>query len=449
MVLLQWQPVADVLVNQAQWLDDGATVVVGGWQQWPDQCAVLIYGAEDAGAQLCPDVVSPHFAVAPTGRRIAYWRRVAMEQGAAAELSVLDLAGPVISTLGAPRSINAGMHLAWLSDQQILFTFQRDETRTGTLFVADLRGGAPVEVMRREDGVWQALNQMPGPTAASEFLTAAGLLRDHVCLMSSGQVQITPLEPLGGIEPSSFDMDAEGQLIFNKSASEGAIIDQDVSSFCVSPDERAVIYTKAHKLMTASVEECVPRCVKSMPDAHFALSGCSWSPATSNVCVWGKAGNSGRLWYGLLGTEQITGRFEFDADSQVAVGSRLWIAKRFQLDERGGVVEPDWPTLKALFVVTRVLRGTNKVIAEAKSAGSEGGVVLRMTGSENPPRLEDSGAHIRIGVSTQPATEWLQSFRAKPLSDLAAWLQDTSEVGDPLTISVERRVLLPMGPQPQ
>jgi len=448
-VLLQWQPAADLLVNQAQWLDDGATVVVGGWQQWPDQRAVVICGADSAGAQLCPDAVSQHFAVAPHGRRIAYWRRVPMEQGAAAELSVLDLAGPVISTLGAPRSINAGMHLAWLSDQQILFSFQRDETRTGTLFVADLRGGAPVEVMRREGGVWQALNQMPGPTAISEFVTAAGLLRHHVCLMSSGQVQITPLEPLGGTEPLSFDMDAEGQLIFNRSATEGVIVDQGITSFCVSPDRRAVIYTKPHKLMAASVEEYTPRCLKNMADAGFALSGCSWSPTTSNLCVWGKAGTSGRLWYGLLGTERITGRFEFDADSQVAAGSRLWIAKRFQLDEAGDVVEPDWPTLKALFVVTRVLRGTNKIVAEAKNAGSEGGVVLRMTGSENPPRLEDSDAHIRIGVSTQPATQWLQSFRAKPLPDLAAWLQDSSELGVPLTINVERQVLLPVGPQPQ
>ncbi len=448
MVLLQWQPAVDLLVNQAQWLEDGTTVVAGGWQQWPNQCAVVIYGSGDAAARLCPEAASPHFAVAPHGPRIAYWRKVTMEQGAAAELSVLDLAGPVISTLGAPRSINPAMHLAWLSDQQILFSFQRDETSSGALFVGDLRGGAPVEVLRREGGTWQALKQMPGRSVIAEFLTAGGLLRHHIWLMSSGQVQITPLQPLAAAEPLSFDLDAEGQLIFNQSATEGVIVDRGVTSFCVSPDQRAAIYTKPHKLMAVSVEEVTPRCLRNTP-AAFALRGCSWSPATSNICVWGKAGASGRLWYALLGTEHVTGRFEFEVGSQVAAGCRLWVAKRFQLDGTGAVVEPDWPTLKALFVVTRVLRGTDKIVAEAASVGSQAGVVLRMTGSEDPPHLEDSGAHVRIGVSTEPATEWLQSFRAKPLPDLAAWLQDTSDVGHPLSITVERRVLLPIGPQPQ
>ena len=450
LILLEWRPVTDIVVEKAEWLADGTRVAVGGWTRWPDQCAVGVYPVGDGTMQLCPGAASPHFAVSPDGVKVAYWREVPVEAGSAAELSVLDVSGPVISTLGAPRSKNAGMHLGWLSDQQILFTFQRSDYRSGALFIADLRGGAPIELLRKDDGVWQGLRPVMGPAIIAEFLSETGVTRYHVSLTPSGQPSVTPANPSQiATEPASFELEQNGQLVYNKSAAEGVIVDKGVGGLCMSPDRSAVLYTKGRDLMAAGSGEPRGRQLKHLEDGAYALAGCSWSPGTSSICAWGKAGNTGKLWYGVLGTETVTCRFEFGPQSGISPGNKLWVAARFYLDEKGDVREPDWTTLKGAFVVTRVLRGTDRVIVEAESLGSQTGIVARMTGSDNPPEAKSSASHIRIGVNAQQPAQWMYSFVAEVLPDRAGWLENSTEVGKPLTIAVTRQVLMPLGPQPQ
>ena len=448
LVLLEWREAADMVVQEARWFGDNTTLALGGWQRYPDEAAVAIYPGPSGQLHVCPEAVSPRCAVSLDGQRLAYWRRVPMEQGAAAELSVLDVSGPLISTVGAPRRINSAMHLAWLSDFLILFTFQRDDVVGGTLFVSDLRGGAPVELLMVETGFWHSLRNTAAHDVIAEVSTGLGPALHKVTATPSGPIQVTQIGGPSSVEPASFELDREGRLIYNQSAAEGLIIDHGVTAFALSPDRHAIIYTKPHQIMAIAAGNDQPRCVKRLPQNSPSLVGCSWSPGTSNICVWGKRGDTGKLWYGLLGTERVTGRFRFPADAEVRAGSRIWVATRFYLDEGGKVKEPDWKTLKACFVVTRVLRGTDRIIAEADNAGDEGGVVARLAGSENPPHMEDSGTHIRIGTGAQPPTQWMQSFSAAPVGELGAWLQDTPHVGDLLSIGVRRDVLLPIGPQP-
>ncbi len=448
LVLLEWREAADMLVQEASWFGDNTTLALGGWQRYPDTAAVAIYPGASGQLHVCPDAVSPRCAVSLDGRRLAYWRRVPMESGAAAELSVLDVSGPLISTVGAPRSINSAMHLAWLSDFLILFTFQRDDVVGGTLFVSDLRGGAPVQLLKLDTGFWHSLRSTPGHDAIAEVATGLGPILYKITATPAGPIQVVQITRPPAGESASFELDREGQLIYNQSATEGLIIDRGVTAFSHSPDRQAIIYTKPHQLMAMAVGKDRPRCVKRLPQNSPSLIGCSWSPGASNICVWGKRGDAGKLWYALLGTERVTGRFRFPADADIAVGRRIWVATRFYLDEAGNVKEPDWKTLKACFVVRRVLRGTDRIIAEADNDGDESGVVARLAGSDNPPHLEDSGAHIRIGTGPEAPTQWMQSFRAAPVGELGAWLQDTTHVGDLLSIGVRRDVLLPIGPAP-
>ena len=73
--------------------------------------------------------------------------------------------------------------------------------------------------------------------------------------------------------------------------------------------------------------------------------------------------------------------------------------------------------------------------------GKQGGVVERLTGSTDPPPLDQEEGHIRIGAGDEPPTDWMSSFRARPLAGLAGWLEGTSEVGAMLSVDVERRAL--------
>lgn len=446
LVMVEISPSANMLVEHASWLPDGVTPVLGGWQMKPDACAVGVFRTPASRSQLCPEPVSPHFAVSPDGLNVAFWRRVPLEEGVAAELSVLNLDSGAVSTLGAPRAINPAMHIAWLSDSLILYSFQSNSGDIARLFVADIQGGAPAEVIEMEGGKWTSLTQTTGPTAISEFAVGGGRVRHQIAADSTGQVSAVLLKDISESK-DALELDADGRLIFSNSHAEGVIIDTGVTSYCLSPDKCAVVYTTPHELRVSDVAHTRTRVLHRFPPDTPPLLGCSWAPGTSHICVWSGDGRVGQAWYVTLGSEEVTVRFRFPAGSAVKTNDTLWVAQKFFKDEFGRAKEPDWRTLKGQFVVERVLRGTDEIIAEAKSVGTEGSIVERLAGSDDPPELEDGATHIRIGPASEPPTQWMHSFRAAVLPDLAAWLQGTTEIGEPLTLSVERQILLPVGPQ--
>jgi hypothetical protein len=449
LVMLDWQAIADITVDRVQWMGDGMTLVFGGTMPASDDCAVGLYGGRRDEAQFLPDAASTRFAISPDGAQICYWRLVPMEEGQAAELAVYAPSGRTTTTVGAPRSRNSAMHLAWLSGRHILFTFQREPDDSGVLFMADLEGGPPTQLLEKQDGWWQGLRSGPGPSVTAEFLSATGLQRDQIHLDSSGQVRVTPLVEAPPSAGTRFELDGDGRLILLHSSTEGQIADEGVRCVAPSPDGRAALYCKSREVAVVSSDDGQPRSVVTVAVDGVQLDGCSWSPGGGYACAWGRRGDRGSVWYGQLGLERVTVTFEFPATSTATVGSRLWVVERFQFDDLGRIVEPDWGTLKALFTVRRVLRGADKTVVEAESIGRQAGVVARMTGSETPSPLEETESHIRIGLDSGDPTQWAHGFRARPLPSLQAWLERTPETGRPLVVTVERQLLLPVdGPQP-
>lgn len=443
LTLFEWRRVSDARVLNAQWLADGSAVAYGGYAPETGEPFVAVAPPGPGNTRRLTGAASPHFAVAPRARTVAYWQSVASEHGASAELSLLDLSVDLTSTLGAPRSVNPAMHIAWLDDTHLIFTFERPEAGVASLFAADTRGGPPEELLRLDGCSWTSLE----PTGAGDLLasvrSAPGLRRYLVSLEESGTVSAVPADVAFALDGAALELDADGQLIRSTSRTEATIVDTGVTGLCIRRADEALIYTKSHSLLVAALGGGEPRLLQTHSQHLPALSGCAWSPMIADVCAWSSTSLPGGLWCGRLGTETVTGRFRFNPDSTVIGGRRLWVAPRFLVDDAGVVTEPDWKTLKACFEVTRVLRASDFIIAEARSIGTQGGAVERLTGSPDPPPLDGEGGHIRIGTGEERPMEWMSSFRARPIPGMAGWLEGTSEVGAMLSVDVERRALAP------
>lgn len=441
LTLFEWHRVSDARVLYAQYLADGSAVAYGGYAPETGEPFVAVAPPGPGSTRRLTGTASPHFAVSPHARTVAYWQSVASEEGASAELSLLDLSVDLTSTLGAPRHVNPAMHIAWLDDTHLVFTFQRAESGVASLFVADRRGGPPEELLRLDESAWTSLERTGSGDVLACVRSTPGLRRYRVTVDAAGAVSATPADAVFASGEATVELDPDGQLIRATSATEAFIIDTGVTGYCIRPSEDAVIYTKANSLLVASLGDGEPRVLRTHPKRLPALSGCTWSPTLAEVCAWSGTSTPGGLWCGSLGTETVTGRFRFGPQSTVIGGSRLWVASRFAVDGNGTITEADWKTLKACFEVTRVLRGTDFIIVEARSVGKQGGVVERLTGSTDPPPLDQEEGHIRIGAGDEPPTDWMSSFRARPLAGLAGWLEGTSEVGAMLSVDVERRAL--------
>lgn len=441
LTLFEWSRVSDARVLTAEWLADGSAVAYGGYTPDTGEPFVALAPPGPGNTRRLTGAASPHFAVAPRARTIAYWQSVASEQGASAELSLLDLSVDLTSTLGAPRSVNPAMHIAWLDDTHVVFTFERPEAGVASLFAADTRGGPPEELLRLDECSWTSLQRTGAGDVLASVRSAGGLRRYRVSVEENGTVSAVPADIAFALDGAALELDADGQLIRSTSATEATIIDTGVTGLCIRTAEDALIYTKSHSLLVAALGGGEPRLLRTHSQHLPALSGCAWAPTITEVCAWSGISTPGGLWCGRLGTETITGRFRFSTDSTVIGGRRLWVAPRFLVDDAGVVTEPDWTTLKACFKIMRVLRASDFIIAEGRSVGTQGGVVERLTGSSDPPPLDDEEGHIRIGAGDERPTEWMSSFRARPLPGLAGWLEGTSEVGAMLSVDVERRAL--------
>ncbi len=441
--ILEWRQVTDARVLSAAWLADGSAVAYGAYSADTGEPIVALAPPGPGHVRRLSGVASPHFAVAPRGRVVAYWQEVASEVGATAELSLIDLATESISTLGAPRSVNPAMHLAWLDEGRILFTFQRSESGVASLFCADIRGGTPTELLRLDQCTWTALERTPGDEIVGHLRSSAGMRRFRVSVGDSGEVITSPADTAFAREGAPVELDPDGRLIRSTSPTEAVIIDSGVTGLCFRRPENTAIYTRSHSLMVTGLGGSEPRMLYKLPRQAPPLTGCAWSATLTEVCAWSGAASPGGLWCGRLGTEIVDARFRFGGTSEVAGGSRIWVALRFMISEKGIVTEPDWQTLKACFVVTRVLRSSEFTIAEARSVGAQGGVVERLTGSADPPPVDEHRSHIRIGAADERPREWMSSFRAQPLPGLGGWLEKTPEVGAILSVDVERRELMP------
>jgi hypothetical protein len=242
----------------------------------------------------------------------------------------------------------------------------------------------------------------------------------------------------------TLEVDGQGALIIGISATEGVIVDRGVRAASWRPDGQAILYVKDKQVFVTSGSGQDPRLMtdvsKEAPDLF--LRGCGWSADGIHVAFWGVAGNTGRAWSAGLGLERILARFMFPKEAPVKAEDRLWVVTKFQKDVMGNIIEPVWNTLKAQFVVTRILRTPEGILAECTSAGSQSGVVDRL--STGPAAGEEKPGHITIGVGGQTSSLWTRTSTLQFRPGLLAWLQKTKYVGQPQSLQVERQMLLPI-----
>lgn len=446
-VLVDQAELPRLVVDRAQWLPDNRHLLLGGWLEWPGVPVVTVVPNDLPALQSPGQVASPHFALSPDGRSVAFWRKVSLGGKDMAELNLVRLDYEMTSTLGEPVPISPALHLLWLEAGLICFTVE-DATQGAALWTADLNGGKARQVFAVQEAVWQNLVPSIEP---GQVICHLGGATEASYAVNPQTGQYIPLARSARAERApdgsgrSLEIDADRNLVLTVSETEAVIVDRGVRAAHWRPDGQAVLYVKDHEVVLANATGAVRRTLVTLKDADAVtyLRGCAWAADGVGICYWGAYGASGRAWRGTLGTERVTARFSFPTEAPVKAGSRLWVVAKFQTDSLGRIVEPVWSTLKAQFTVTRLLRTPEGIVAEATSTGAEPGVVERV-GGEQVTTSDDSG-HIRIGVEGQMATAWTRTRTLRFRPGLRAWLEKTQFDGEPLSLNVERSILPGIG----
>jgi hypothetical protein len=437
-----------LMADRVAFLPDGH-VALGGWFEWPNSPVVAVIPNDVQAMQVGTQAASPRFAVSPDGKSLAFWKKVKVGQEDRAELDIIRLDNQLVTTLGEPIAITEAMQLAWLApDGPIVYATTDPQRGTGQLYALDLMGGKPRQVLELHGGQWRDLQPagaagqaLAGWTGSANATYAVNCLAGDATAPTAAAAQM--IAPDGS--KRALELDAKGQLILSVSAVEGVVIDRDVRGAQWRPDGKAILYVKDKELCVVGPTGSNPRLLTnvSAQDKNVFLRGCTWSADGINVAFWGASGTSGRAWKASLGQERITASFDFPKTALVKADSHIWVVTKFKHDAFGEIVEPVWPTLKALFVVTRILRTPEGITAEASNSGDEAGTLDRLANTAQTPK--DSGGHISIGLVGQPAATWSSSGTFKFRPGLIGWLEKTKYTAQPGELTVERQMLTPIG----
>jgi len=445
LVLVDQTELAKMMVDRVAFLPGGFTIV-GGWLEWPQTPVVLCVPNTIQAMQVGLQVASPRFAVSPDGKRMALWKRVSIGGQDRAELNLVHFESQMVTRVGEPVPITQALQLAWLPDGQLVYATEDAQRPVGLLYVVDLTGGKPRRLLELHQGQW--LDLRPGAAAGEVYAVWGGSTATTYavsCQATAGAPRVAAGgQPAPDGTGRTLEVDAQGALILGISATEGVIVDRGVRAAAWRPDAQAILYVKDKQVFVAPSSGQDPRLLadtsKEAPDLF--LRGCGWSPDGVRVAYWGAAGNSGRATSAGLGLERIMARFVFPRETPVKAADRLWVVTKFQRDVMGNIVEPVWSTLKAQFVVTRILRTPEGVIAESTSAGSQAGVVDRLSAGE--VKAQEQPGHITISAGGQTASLWSRTSTLRFRAGLLAWLEKTKYVGQPDSLQVERQMLLPI-----
>jgi hypothetical protein len=452
LVLVDQTELPSVIVDRVAWLPDSRHVVVGGWLEWPAVATVTLVPNDLPALQSGLPAASPHFALAPDGTSLLLWKKVRIGQQDQAELNLVRLDNQMVLPMGEPLEISPALHLLWLAGGPICYTTE-DPKLGALLWAVDPGGGKARQVFAAANATWQDLTA--GAEAGSVLCLMAGD-KGGAYVVNAQTGKYLPVaksaRALRAPDGSgrALEIDATGALILTLSETDGMLVDRGVRAAQWRPDGQAVLYVKDHELALATVTgRAAPRVLMSLTGAEAStfLRGCSWSGDGVSLAVWGVSGSTGRAWRASLGQERVTARFSFPKDAPVKAGSRLWVVTRYRTDSLGRIIEPLWSTLKACFVVTRILRTPEGIVAEAASSGPEAGVVERVGGALVV--TDDDSGHIRIGVQGQTATAWTRTRTMRFREGLRGWLEKTQYDSEPLSLNVERYLLPPIEPAPK
>jgi hypothetical protein len=444
LVLVDQTELAKMMVDRVAFLP-GGYAVVGGWLEWPLTAVVLCVPNTIQAMQVGLQVASPRFAISPDGKRLALWKRVSIGGQDRAELNIVHFESQMVTGVGEPVPITQAMQLAWLPDGQLVYATEDLQRPVGLLYLADLTGGKPRKLLELHQGQWVDLR--PGAALGEVYAVWGGSTLTTYAVSCQASAGAPRASGAGVPAPDgtgrTLEVDAQGALIIGVSATEGVIVDRGVRAAAWRPDGQAILYVKDRQVLVTSGTGQDPRVLADISNEapDLFLRGCGWSADGIHVTYWGIAGNAGRAWQAGLGLERILGRFMFPKEAPVKAGDRLWIVTQFQKDVMGNIIEPVWNTLKAQFVVTRILRTPEGVMAESVNAGSQSGVVERL--SAGPVKSDEKPGHITIGVAGQTSSLWTRTSTLQFRPSLLAWLEKTKCVGQPQSLQVERHMLLP------
>jgi hypothetical protein len=445
LVLVDQSDLARMMVDRAAFLPGGATAIVGGWLEWP-QAPVVLASPNTPVMQVGLQAASPRFAISPDGKRLALWKRVNVGGQDRAELNIVHFESQMVTAVGEPVAITQALQLAWLPDGQIVYATEDVERPVGLLYLVNLTGGKPRKLLELHQGQWVGLRAADTPGLV--YAVWGGSLPATYAVPCGGDFSppqaVAPGIPSPAAPSRTLEIDGTGALILGISATEGVVVDRGVRAACWRPDGQALLYVKDKQVFVTSATGKDPRVLADVTsqEPNLFLRGCAWSPDGVSVAYWGVSGNTGRAWRASLGLERVTGRFLFAKDAPVVADNRLWIVTKYQKDVMGNIVEPVWNTLKGQFVVTRILRTPEGIIAEALSAGAQSGIVERLAAGP-APATEDPG-HIRINAPGQTPQTWTRTSTMAFRPGLSAWLEKTKYTGKPQSLQVERQMLLPI-----
>lgn len=435
-----------LMADRVTYLPDGH-VAVGGWFEWPNAPVVAVIPNDLAAMQIGTQAASPRFAVAPDGKSLAFWKRVRVGQQDRAELTIVRLDSQMVTTLGEPVAVSESMHLAWLpGDGPLVYATEDAPRGVGVLYALDLAGGKPRKLVELHEGQWKGLQTGAAPGRVTALWAGSTVAAYSVNCLPGDYVPPTPASlaaPAPDDSKRTLEVDPGGQLVLAVSDVEGVVVDREVRGAQWRPDGQAICYVKDKQLWIVGAAGTEPRLLATVADAGVFLRGCCWSPNGVNIAYWGVAGTSGRGWRASLGQERITASFAFPKDAPVKAENRVWVVGKYQKDAFGSVVEPVWNTLKAVFVVTRILRTPEGIQAEAINSGAQAGTLERLAASTIP--TPEGVGHITIGVAGQAAATWSRTSTLKFRPELTGWLEKTKYVGQPQSLTVERQLLTPLG----
>ena len=445
LVLVDQADLARMMVDRAAFLPGGTTAIVGGWLEWPQAPVVLALPSTPV-MQIGLTAASPRFALSPDGKRLALWKRVNVGGQDRAELNIVHFESQMVTAVGEPVPITQALQLAWLPDGQLVYATEDVARPVGLLYLVNLAGGKPRKLLELHEGQWLGLRaaDVPGMVYAVWGGSAPATYAVPCGADFTPPQAVAPGIPAPDGSQRTVEIDNTGALIIGISATEGAIVDRAVRAACWRSDGQALLYVKDKQVLVTSPTGRGSRVLADITaqEPTLFLRGCAWSPDGVSVAYWGVAGNTGRAWRASLGLERIFARFMFAKEAPVKADDRLWVVTKFKKDVMGNIIEPVWNTLKGQFVVTRILRTPEGIIAEANSAGSQSGVLDRL--STGPARTTEDPGHIRINAPGQTPQTWTRTSAMDFRPGLSAWLEKTKYTGQPQSLQVERQMLLPI-----
>ena len=440
LIAMDDREVAPILAAHVAWAGD--TLVAGGWERWPESPIIIAHGPSVAVPLFPAPAHPPVFVAQPAPAAIVAWLR--SDAGEGYTPASLRLSDGRLTLLDPELACGAPGPLVGMADGTVAAAC----IHGGVVEVRRLLAGSPSIVLARlphdgcdtlaADGDEHVRAVCPGdPPTAYRINTVSGLHAEVELSPPGTELAAEALLP-------AVEFDRASRRVVRLIDGERVVLAEDVDAACVSPDGAAMVTAGPGGASVLDAAASVHRRLWGAQAGPGTPALLSWSPDGVRIAHCYRDGDGGTVRLATLGTEEVVVRLRVPESAAVRQGAQIWVAERFRVDVAGLVAEPVWSTLKALLRVREVVRSDTGAICTAVSEGEEGGVVERLTGSNDPPAGSESDSRLAIGTGAEPPAAWMYTFSAQPLGSLAGWVQGTHATGALLSVTVTRKRLAPL-----